>query len=233
MRPRADHAEIHTIDPHGLRGSLGEVDVWRAPSPHRYGRRAEEELQAAACVPGCSWSPESPPRWCDTKKVLLEASTCAWKPSMLGNMLKFVSDTSVENPFYGSPRDPTFNEIVLSTDGWEAKMPHMIEAIFFVEGDGKKAMATRADALKVMARLQIEYPDAWVPLLSFDPERTEDPFHERFFEGNTVKNSRRSPILAMYTSSTSPHISPHRCSSTPGRPLRATRSIRRRSSSRR
>ena len=72
---------------------------------------------------GCGASPGSPSGWCDPDANDMNPHQCPWRPEHLGHMLALF-----ERKPYG------YNEVVVATTGWEAKLPELIEAIIWVEG---------------------------------------------------------------------------------------------------
>ena len=69
----------------------------------------------------------------------------------------------------------SYNEVVLDTRHWEARMPATIEAFVYARGGGDRA---RACASLMKFRREFPKAAAVVPLVSFDPGDVEQPFSE-------------------------------------------------------
>jgi len=89
---------------------------------------------------------------------------CPWRPENLKEMLELFE----ENPF-------GYNEVLVSTNDWEARMPEQIEAILWVDGGGGEG-GGEAAARGVHAGFLRRYPHASPRLVSLDLSRLDTPF---------------------------------------------------------
>ena len=89
--------------------------------------------------------------WC-TRAVSWQ---CSWPPGQLKPML----EVQEQNLATSSKK---YNEVVLRARGWEERLPHLIEAVFFVSNEDK--------ARRVHSAFQRQFGH-WVPLLRLDLTR--------------------------------------------------------------
>ena len=133
----------------------------------------------ATCVPGCG----NPPWWCERERPLL-ANDCrcgleacsghvsAWRPSDVA----FVMDAHEKHgPKYKfEPGFHTgYNEVVIESEAWEAHLPQVVQAFFFVDG-GSDEPSIREMHARFLQEYGLTGRDC--PLLRLDRGRWDEPF---------------------------------------------------------
>ena len=133
----------------------------------------------ATCVPGCG----NPPWWCDRERPLL-ANDCrcgleacsghisAWRPSDVAFVMEAHEEHGPKYKF--EPGYHTgYNEVVVESDAWEAHLPRVVQAFFFVDGGSDEASIR-----DMHARFLDEYglTGRDCPLLRMDRGRWDAPF---------------------------------------------------------
>ena len=100
--------------------------------------------------------------WCDPTLGARNDHQCPWRPADLEQMLK----VHEARPF-------GYNELLISTEGWEPKLPELVEAFFWIPGrDGE------ASARAVHQGFRRKYPTASPRLFSLDLSQLDVPFAE-------------------------------------------------------
>jgi hypothetical protein len=150
-----------------------------------------------SCIPGCmhaSTATMGVSGWCGTAhpenvSVPLESpgwlqdpATCPYAPTDLQAMME--KQLQLEAGFGGCeccrwPACPRYNELVLSDTGWTARLPTIIEAIYFPVGRNRSA-AMEKYAKKVQAAFRLAFPNSQhaqnVPVLALNLTRSRHPF---------------------------------------------------------
>ena len=105
--------------------------------------------------------------WCNPN-ASHNAHQCPWRARDLDHMLA----TFERNP-YG------YNEVLVATPGWEAKLPDLVEAIIWVQGAPKgrrRRLSSESQARGVHRGFLRAFPGARPRLLKMDLGNLEAPF---------------------------------------------------------
>ena len=118
----------------------------------------QERAAPTECVPGCGAIGTSETNWCDTTQDVTSLGAdlwdCAFRPADLGYMLQ-------RKQVIGSN---TYNELVINTAHWQANLPGIIDAFFFLKNDDEGESKARS----VHKRFHARYPDAHAILIQVE-----------------------------------------------------------------
>jgi hypothetical protein len=117
------------------------------------------------CVPGCADPKTGAPNWCAPHWTAADAAfySCAFGPDDTLRML-----SHHEQHWHSA----SYNEVVLDTAHWEARLPATVEAFVVARGGDLRAAC---DSHRRWAQL---FPNARTPLVSYDSADATTPFRE-------------------------------------------------------
>jgi hypothetical protein len=141
--------------------------IERCPGVRQYVRSVSNKSGSEISAQSCAYSADGGTQgrldggcgahWC-TRAVSWE---CSWRPTDLQAMMETQEEARANTKRY--------NEVILLPRlGWEARLPGLVEAIFFVASEDK-ARRVHADFLR-------RFGARWVPLLRLDLGSSERPF---------------------------------------------------------
>lgn len=131
------------------------------------------------CVPGCThvrgWcDPEHPviAGWCRCSIGWCQGRPQPWRPEHLDVMMAQFAEHGHPYQAAGGYQSG-YNEVIVDAAAWQRRLPHTVEAFFFVEGGGDE---------RAMREAHAQFLDAFgleasqVPLLRMRPWSWDEPF---------------------------------------------------------
>jgi hypothetical protein len=137
--------------------------------PHTLQRTCSPLGVSEQCIPGCQTNPPGQCNWCSSPGCRYWGG-CAYRGP--GELRAMLGDYASRKP-----GDRGYNEVVLSEERWQERMPSTVEAFFYLNTNGCSTSPQCKQRVQLAYQRFVDaYPQSGVVLLTLDPHDWEKPF---------------------------------------------------------